>query len=50
MLLHFAIFVDIAEHYQASFAIHNMLDQLYYPQQWMPAAGRSFNISFGVTY
>jgi iron complex outermembrane receptor protein len=49
-LLHLGIFVDIAEHYSASFAIHNILDQLYYMTQWMPAAGRSFNISFGAKF
>jgi iron complex outermembrane receptor protein len=50
VLFHIGIFADIAEHYSASFAIHNMLDQLYYTEQYSPAAGRSFNISFGAKF
>jgi iron complex outermembrane receptor protein len=49
-LLHLGIFADIGEHYSASFGIHNILDQLYYTTQWMPAAGRSCNISFGASF
>jgi iron complex outermembrane receptor protein len=49
-LLHLGIFTDFAGHYSASFAINNLLDQLYYTTQYMPAAGRSFNISFGVQF
>jgi iron complex outermembrane receptor protein len=49
-LLHLGIFADIGEHYYASFGIHNIMDQLYYTTQWMPAAGRSCNISFGAKF
>jgi iron complex outermembrane receptor protein len=50
VLVHLGIFVDIAEHYSASFAINNLLDQLYYTNRWIPAQGRSFNISFGAKF
>jgi iron complex outermembrane receptor protein len=50
VLFHLGIFADFAGHYFASFAIHNLLDQLYYTTNWMPAAGRSFNISFGAQF
>jgi iron complex outermembrane receptor protein len=50
VLLHLGIFADIGEHYYASLGIHNLMDQLYYTTQWMPAAGRSFNISFGAKF
>ena len=49
-LLHLGIFADFGEHYYASFGIHNILDQLYYTTDWMPAAGRSCNISFGAKF
>ncbi|MFP3043269.1 TonB-dependent receptor plug domain-containing protein [Treponema primitia] len=50
VLLHLGISVDIARHYSASISFHNIMDQLYYTTQWMPAAGRSFNISFGAKF
>jgi iron complex outermembrane receptor protein len=50
VLLHLGIFVDIAEHYSASFAIHNIMDEIYYTSIFYPGAGRSFNISFGVKF
>jgi iron complex outermembrane receptor protein len=49
-LLHLGIFVDFAEHYSASFAIHNILDEIYYISPNYPGAGRSFNISFGANF
>jgi iron complex outermembrane receptor protein len=50
VLLHLGIFADIGEHYYTSFSIHNILDQLYYTETYSPAAGRSFNISFGAKF
>jgi outer membrane receptor protein involved in Fe transport len=50
MILHLVIFVDIAGRYQASFAIHNILDEIYYMSHHYPGAGRSFNISFGAKF
>jgi iron complex outermembrane receptor protein len=50
VLFHLGIFADFAGHYFASIGINNILDQLYYTTNWMPAAGRSFNISFGAQF
>jgi iron complex outermembrane receptor protein len=50
VLVHLGIFADIAEHYSVSFAVNNLLDQLYYTNRWIPAAGRSFNLSFGARF
>ncbi|MDR3302261.1 MAG: TonB-dependent receptor plug domain-containing protein [Spirochaetaceae bacterium] len=50
MLLHLNLIAEIAKHYSVSFAIYNMLDELYYTFREHPSPGRSFNISLGAKF
>jgi iron complex outermembrane receptor protein len=49
-LVHINAIADIGKYFNASFAVNNLLDALYYTLKDNPSAGRSFSFSVGAKY
>ena len=49
-IAHIGLSAEIAKHFNLSFHVNNLFDELYYTLKDNPSAGRSFRISLEAKY